>query len=90
MRPDCLDFTSGHSYAYGYECSVEPGQEFGLAALAAYDGITVSELVANLLAPYLVDDEFIRAVEQGRASADRGNVIDHDQAVRRIEQHFTA
>jgi predicted transcriptional regulator len=32
------------------------------------------------------DDRFIVAVEQGRASAQRGDLLEHDEVVQRIEQ----
>jgi predicted transcriptional regulator len=34
------------------------------------------------------DEHFIAAVEEGRASASRGDLLEHDEVVERIEQMF--
>jgi predicted transcriptional regulator len=34
------------------------------------------------------DERFVAAVEQGRASARRGDLLEHDEVVERIEQMF--
>jgi predicted transcriptional regulator len=34
------------------------------------------------------EERFIRAVEEGRASARRGDLLEHDEVVERIEQMF--
>ncbi len=66
-------------------------QESRLVELAAREGRSASELAVDLLTPYLYDEaDFVRAVERGIASADRGDVVEHDEAVRRIERHFSA
>ena len=36
------------------------------------------------------DTRFIEAVEEGRASARRGELLDHDEVVERVEQMFRA
>jgi predicted transcriptional regulator len=70
---------------------LEPEQEARLSELASREGRPANEIVREVIAHYLeVDLDFVRAVEQGIASADRGDVIDHDEAVRRIERHFSA
>jgi predicted transcriptional regulator len=45
----------------------------------------VEEAVDRLLE---YDERFVAAVEQGRASARRGDLLDHDDVVERIEQMF--
>ena len=34
------------------------------------------------------DERFLAAVEEGRASARRGDLVEHDEVVERIEQMF--
>ncbi len=68
-----------------------PEQEARLSESAVREGRPAEEIVKEVLADYLeFDPEFVRAVEQGIASANRGDVVDHEDAVRRIEEHFRA
>jgi predicted transcriptional regulator len=45
----------------------------------------VQKAVARMLE---YDTRFIEAVEEGRASARRGELLEHDEVVERIEQMF--
>jgi len=66
-------------------------QESKLAELAAREGVTPNQFIVDLLAHYLdPDPDFVRAVEQGIASADRGELIDHEEVVRRIEARLAS
>jgi predicted transcriptional regulator len=69
------------------EVHFSPETETRLRAAANQQGKDASQLVeeaVNRLLTYEVD--FIRAVEEGRDSAAKGDLIDHDEVVRRIEQ----
>ncbi len=66
-----------------------PDQEAKLKRAAARTGRNTAELVAEAVARYLDHEEwFSQAVEQGRASARRGELLEHDDVVARIEQRF--
>ena len=64
-------------------------QEAQLKDLAAKTGRGTEELVQQAVARMLeYDVEFLKAVEVGRASARRGDLLEHDEVVKRIEQMF--
>jgi len=57
--------------------------------LAAKTGRGTEELVQQAVARMLeYDVELLKAVEVGRASARRGDLLEHDEVVERIEQMF--
>ena len=88
---DYIDIAVSRSYAYFMNIELSPDQESRLAELAAREGLSASELAVDLLAPYLHDEaDFIRAVEQGIASADRGDLVEHADVVRRIEARLAS
>jgi predicted transcriptional regulator len=61
-------------------------QEAQLIDLAARTGRGTDELMERAVAQMLeYDAKFLEAVEQGRASAGRGELIEHDDVVRQIE-----
>jgi predicted transcriptional regulator len=71
------------------EVDLAQHQEFQLIDLAARTGRGTDELVQQAVARLLeYDAHFIEAVEAGRASAIRGDLIDHDQVVEEIEKIF--
>ncbi len=64
-------------------------QEAQLNELAAKTGRGTEELVQKAVARMLdYDTDFLKAVEDGKASARRGDLLEHDDVVRRIEQMF--
>ena len=64
-------------------------QEAQLKDLAAKTGRGTEELVQQAVARMLeYDVEFLKAVEVGRASARRGDLLEHDEVVARIEEMF--
>ena len=64
-------------------------QEAQLNELAVKTGRGTEELVQAAVARMLeYDTRFIEAVEEGRAAARRGDLLDHDEVVERIEQMF--
>ncbi len=59
-------------------------QEF--ASRAGKDPVQMVEEAVDRMLEY--DSCFLEAVEQGRASARRGDLLDHDAVVARVEQLF--
>ena len=65
---------------------VPPELEAKLTRLAAESGRTADQVALDLLARSVDDDEWFRAeVEKGRAAAREGRLIEHDDAVARID-----
>jgi len=64
-----------------------PNQEAELNNLAAKTGRGTDELVQQAVARMLeYDTRFLEAVEEGRAAARRGDLLEHDEVVDRIER----
>ncbi len=57
-----------------------------LATRTGKDATQVIEEAVDQLLEY--DARFIQAVEEGRASARRGELLEHDEVVERIEHMF--
>jgi predicted transcriptional regulator len=71
------------------EVHFTPDLETKLARIAAQQGRNTDELVKDVLIRYVEDEvRFIEAVQKGIASADRGDFIEHDEVVDRIEKRF--
>jgi predicted transcriptional regulator len=71
------------------EVHLAQNQEAQLNELAARTGRGTEELVQKAVARMLeYDTRFIEAVDEGRASARRGDLLEHDDVVERIEQMF--
>ncbi len=71
------------------EVYVTPELEAGLARIASQQGRDTEGLVQEVLSRYLEQEaRFIDAVQKGIASADRGDLLDHDEVVARIEKRF--
>jgi predicted transcriptional regulator len=71
------------------EVHLAENQEAQLNELAAKTGRGTEELVQKAVARMLeYDTRFIEAVDEGRASARRGDLFEHDDVVERIEQMF--
>ena len=63
--------------------------EAQLNELAVKTGRGTEELVQQAVARMLeYDTRFIEAVEEGRASARRGDLLEHDEVVERVEKMF--
>jgi predicted transcriptional regulator len=56
------------------------------AIRAGKDAAQVVEEAVDRMLEY--DARFVEAVEQGRASAHRGDLLEHDEVVERIEKMF--
>jgi predicted transcriptional regulator len=71
------------------EVRLAEDQEARLNELAVKTGRGTDELVQTAIARMLeYYTRFIEAVEEGRAAALRGELLDHDEVVGRIEQMF--
>jgi predicted transcriptional regulator len=69
------------------EVQLTPETEAKLQELAARTGRDTAHVVAEAVDRlFEYDDYFIEAVELGRAAARRGELLDHDQVVQRIER----
>jgi len=68
------------------EAVIPQALDEALGRLALATGKSKSSLVFEALtALILSEDEFVAAVEEGRAAARSGKLIDHDQVVRDID-----
>ena len=71
------------------EVRFSPDQEARLQFVASRTGKDTAELVQEAVDRMLqYDARFIEAVEEGRAAARRGDLLEHDEVVERIEQMF--
>jgi predicted transcriptional regulator len=71
------------------EVHLTPEQEAQLAAIASYAGTDPEQMVREAIDRIIEDDAHFReAVRQGIASADQGDLLDHDEVVARIERQF--
>ena len=71
------------------EVQLAQNQEAQLNELTVKTGRGTDELVQRAIARMLeYDTHFIEAVEEGRAAALRGDLLEHDEVVERIEQIF--
>ena len=71
------------------EVHVTPELEAKLTRIAARQGRDTEDLVQEVLSRYLEQEaRFAEAVQKGIVSADRGDLLDHDEVVSRIEKRF--
>jgi len=71
------------------EVQLTPEKEARLQDFATRTGREASQLVVEAVDRMLeYDARFIEAVEEGRAAARRGELLDHDEVVARIEGMF--
>lgn len=76
-------------YSEPMEVHFSPEKEARLqevATRAGKDPVQMVEEAVDRMLEY--DSRFLEAVEQGRASARRGDLLEHDEVVARIEQMF--
>jgi len=73
----------------GMEVNLSPDKEARLRELANRTGKDAAQVVEEAVDRMLeYDERFIAAVEEGRASARRGDLLEHEEVVERIEQKF--
>jgi predicted transcriptional regulator len=71
------------------EIHLPPDKEARLRQLAIRTGRDAAQVVEKAVDQMLdYEQHFIAAVEEGRASARRGDLLEHDEVVERIEQIF--
>src|SRR5471030_2761981 len=71
------------------EVHLSPDKEARLQQVATRTGKNAAQIVEEAVDRMLeYDTRFIQAVEEGRASARRGDLLEHDDVVERIEQCF--
>jgi len=69
------------------EVHLNPDMQSKLARLAAEQGRNTEALIQEAIARYVDYDEwFIREVEKGLASADRGKLLTHEDVGARLEK----
>lgn len=71
------------------EVHFSPDKEARLRQFATRTGKDAAQVVEEAVDRMLeYDARFVEAIEEGRASARRGDLLDHDEVVQRIEQMF--
>jgi predicted transcriptional regulator len=71
------------------EVHLNPEQEARLNQLATRIGKKPAQVLGDAVNRILeYDERFIAAVEEGRSAARRGDLLEHDEVVTRIEQMF--
>jgi predicted transcriptional regulator len=71
------------------EVQLPPEKEARLKHFATRTGREAEELIVEAVDRMLeYDARFIEAVEEGRAAARRGELLEHDDVVNRIESMF--
>jgi predicted transcriptional regulator len=69
------------------EVPLTPEQEAELKAIASREGRNVDTLAQEILSVYLKREaQFVAAVKRGMASAERGDFVEHDEVLARIER----
>jgi predicted transcriptional regulator len=86
-----IDSFGSNSYAYGMEVHLSAEKEALLREVATRTGKDAGQLVEEAVDHMLeYDVRFIEAVEDGRTSARRGELIEHGDVVERIERMFSS
>jgi predicted transcriptional regulator len=71
------------------EVHFSPDKEARLRQFAARTGKDTAQVVEEAVDRMLeYDDRFLEATGEGRSSARRGDLLEHDEVVERIEQMF--
>jgi len=71
------------------ELPLSPEQERELSQLANRKGRKPGELAREVIGFYLEHEaRFVDAVKRGIASADAGNLIEHDEVMARVDRLF--
>lgn len=68
------------------EVSLTPAQEARVRSLAAQRGAQAEDVLRSIVQQVLdYEDWFAQEVDKGLAQADRGELVDHAEVVRRME-----
>lgn len=82
-----VDNPRPRTYTDSMEVHFSPNTEAQLKQLAARKGKDAAQVVQEAVSNMLQRQaRFIEGVERGIASADRGDLIDHDEVVDRVER----
>jgi predicted transcriptional regulator len=66
---------------------LQPEKEAQLAEIAAKKGLNADQLAEQVITRYLEDDRrFIEAVNIGLAAAARGDFVEHEEVVKKVNQ----
>ena len=66
---------------------LQPEKEAQLAEIAAKKGLNPDQLAEQVITRYLEDDKrFIEAVNIGLAAAARGDFVEHEDVVKKVNQ----
>lgn len=89
MRGRCLPRSDRDKLKVPVEVRLSPEKEAQLKSVASRTGRPAAQLVEEAVDRMLeYDARFIEAVEVGRAAAHRGDLVEHDEVVSRIERTF--
>ena len=84
-----IDTTLGDPYPLLMQVDIGPELQAKLDRLAAERGRDTQALVQEAIARFVDYDEwFLREVEIGLASADRGELIDHEEVGKWIDRRY--
>ena len=87
--PSSVDTAVEAPYAGFMNLQVPPELEAKLARLAAETGRTADQVALDLLASSMDHDEWFRAeVENGRAAALEGRLLEHDDVAARMDRRY--
>ena len=87
--PEALAHPGPVSYTGGMEVHLSPDKEARIQQCASRTGRNAEQVVEEAVDRMLESDErFVAAVEEGRAAARRGDLLEHSEVVERIEQIF--
>ena len=82
-----FDTTQEGLYTGGMEVHLSPAKQARLQEIATRAGKNAEEIVEEAVDRMLeYDERFIAAVEEGRSSARRGELLEHDEVVERIDK----
>ena len=84
-----IDSPVSEAYTDGMEIRFTPDLEDKLNRIAAQTGRGADQVVKDLVESYVHHDEwFKQEVGKGLAALDRGEFLEHDEVVSRIERMF--
>lgn len=79
----------GNTWTRGMEVHLTPEEEAELSQIAVRKGRDAGQSAQEVLGYYLKHEaRFIEAVKRGMASAERGEFVEHDEVLARIERLF--
>ena len=79
--------TYERAYTGGMEVRLNPDKQARLQEIASRLGKTAEQIVEEAVDRMLeYEERFVAAVEEGRSSARRGELLEHDEVVERIDK----